>query len=72
MATVLTMTTGMDLKVERIRERVTARAIARAMNVSHQRVGQIEAAGVVTATTADRYRLALRQVTTPVENAAVA
>lgn len=66
------MTPGMDLKVERIRQKVTARRIARAMGVSHQRVAQIEATQLVTIAIASRYRDALRQVTAAPKNEAVA
>lgn len=56
------MTTGMDLKIERVRSRVRAIHIAEKMGVSRQRVAQIEALAVVEADTARRYRDALVSV----------
>lgn len=56
------MTTGMDLKVERIRARVTIGTLAAEMDLSRQRISQIEATAVVTPETAQRYRDALQVV----------
>lgn len=68
------MPTGMDLKLQRVRQRVTAKALAeRAGWKSHARVSQIESLAIVQPETADRYLSALRtfpEVTTPSENVA--
>lgn len=57
------MTTGMDLKVERVRARVTAQRLADTLAVSRQRVSAIESLGVVNDDLAGRYRDALLSVT---------
>lgn len=57
------MTTGMDLKVERVRARVSATRIAERMGVVRQRISQIEALAAVPDDTAERYRMALASVT---------
>lgn len=51
--------TGLDLKLERVAQRVTGRAIAHAMGVSSSRIGHVEASAVVTHEMAARYRAAL-------------
>jgi transcriptional regulator with XRE-family HTH domain len=53
------MTTGLDLKLERTAQRVTGRAVARAMGVSSSRIGHVEASAVVTPDFAARYRAAV-------------
>jgi len=60
---------GLDLKVERVRARVTATSIAEAMGVTRQRVSAIEAQAVVTARSTERYRAALMSVTSDAETA---
>lgn len=55
--------TGLDLKVERVRARVTGVGLARAMGVSRQRVSIIEASAVVTPDAAARYRDGLMSLT---------
>ena len=50
------MTSGLDLKVERVRSRITATDLARALGVSRQRVSQIEALGAVPIDQVSRYR----------------
>lgn len=55
--------TGMDLKVERIKARVTAVRLAEQMGVTRQRIAAIEGDAVVTPDTAERYREALLSVT---------
>lgn len=57
------MTTGMDLKVERVRARVTAQRLGETLEVSRQRVSAIEALAVVNPDLADRYREALLSLT---------
>lgn len=52
-------TTGLDLKVERVRDRVKQREIALSMGVSVSRVSKIEALGHVHPDLAARYRVAL-------------
>jgi transcriptional regulator with XRE-family HTH domain len=61
------MITGMDLKVERVRARVTAQRLAEALDVSRQRISSIEALAVVHADLAARYRGALASLTPEVE-----
>lgn len=61
------MTSGMDLKVERIRAKVTATDLASEMGVSRQRVSQLESATDVSEAMADRYRAALLSVAGRVE-----
>lgn len=56
--------TGLELKVERVRVRVKAIHVARAMGVSPSRLANIEQAAVVTTTTAARYRAALAECRT--------
>lgn len=65
------MLTGMDLKVERVKARVTAQRLAAALDVSRQRVSAIEALAVVNADLSDRYLAALLSLTirTEVEQA---
>jgi plasmid maintenance system antidote protein VapI len=58
---------GMDLKVERVRSRVTAVRLAEEMGVTRQRVAAIEGDAVVTAETAGRYRAALMSLTSAAE-----
>jgi transcriptional regulator with XRE-family HTH domain len=53
------MTTGMDLKLERTAARVTGRALARTMGLSHSRISAVEAYAVVTPEMVARYRAAL-------------
>lgn len=62
------MHVGLDLKVERIRARVTATELAVRMGVSRQRVSQLEAASDVTPAMAQRYREALLQVAPSSQN----
>jgi plasmid maintenance system antidote protein VapI len=50
---------GLTLKLERVAERVTGRALAHAMGVSASRIGHIEASAFVTPETAQRYRASL-------------
>lgn len=64
------MTTGMDLKLERVRARVTATDLARQMGVTSRRISNIESLAVVTDAAASRYRDALRQLTEAPENVA--
>ena len=66
------MTTGMDLKVARVRARVSATDIALIMGVSRQRVSQIETLPRVTDEMARRYRDALLQLTERPQNVAEA
>lgn len=61
------MTTGMDLKVERVKARVTAQRLARELEVSRQRISAIEALAVVNDDLVARYRAALVSVTSDVE-----
>ncbi len=63
-------TTGLDLKVERIRARVSAVRLAAAMSVARQRVSQVEALAVVNDDLVARYREALVSVTRKTEDAA--
>lgn len=56
------MTTGMDLKVERIRERVTVKAIAERMGVTSARITHIESQARVTAEAERRFRHALEEI----------
>lgn len=56
-------TTGLDLKVERIRSRITAKRLADELGVTRQRVSAIEALAVVGDDQVDRYRAALMSVT---------
>jgi transcriptional regulator with XRE-family HTH domain len=53
------MKSGLDLKLERTAQRVTGRAIARAMGVSSSRIGHVESSAVVTPEMVARYRAAL-------------
>lgn len=55
--------TGIDLKVERVRARVSAVRLASEMGVVRQRISQIEALAVVNDDLAARYRDALLSVT---------
>jgi DNA-binding XRE family transcriptional regulator len=61
------MTTGMDLKVERVRARATAQRLADVLDVSRQRISGIEALAVVHPDLAERYRDALASLTTGAE-----
>jgi plasmid maintenance system antidote protein VapI len=63
---------GLDLKVERVRARVTATAVAEAMGVTRQRVSAIEALAVVTEDVAERFRTAMMSLTSRPETTAVA
>lgn len=65
-----TATTGLDLKIERIRARVTATRLADEMGVTRQRISAIEGDAVVTDTAARRYRDALKSLTSMPQNAA--
>ena len=62
MADFAAMTTGMDLKVDRIRARVQQQDLARAMGVSRQRVAQVESWPKVHEAMEQRYRAALAQL----------
>lgn len=57
------MTTGLDLKLERVAARAKAIDLAEAMGVSRQRVSAIESLAVVPEDAATRYRTALLSVT---------
>lgn len=65
-------TTGLDLKVERVRARVTAKSLADQLGVTRQRVSAIEALAVVGDDQATRYRTALMSLTSEPQNAASA
>lgn len=54
---------GIDLKVQRVRARVSAVRLAGEMGVVRQRISQIEALAVVNDDLATRYRDALMSVT---------
>lgn len=54
-----TEATGLNLKLERVAERLTATAVGREMGVSNSRIGHIEASAFVTVETAARYRAAV-------------
>ena len=54
-------TTGLDLKIERLKAHLEQREIARRMGVSSNRVSNIETANFVTPEAAKRYREALAQ-----------
>lgn len=56
-------TSGIDLKVQRIRARVSAVRLASEMGVVRQRISQIEALAVVNDDLISRYRDALVSVT---------
>jgi transcriptional regulator with XRE-family HTH domain len=63
-------TTGLDLKVERVRSRVTAVRLAAAMGVSRQRVSQVESLDrAVSPDMQVRYREALLSLTGALANA---
>lgn len=66
------MTTGMDLKVERVKARAKATQVAAAMGVVRQRISQIEALAAVPDDMAERYRQALVSVAGAAENAVAA
>lgn len=53
------MTTGLDLKVERVRAKVRVKEMARALGVSDSRVTRIEAQPTVVDAMVERYRAAL-------------
>jgi len=57
-------TIGMELKIKRIRARVTQRALADRMGVSHPRVSIIENSSGLRADTVTRYLEALDYLTT--------
>lgn len=59
------MTTGLDLKVARVRARVKAKSVAEAMAVSQSRVAKIEREAEVSAPIAQRYLEAVAQCRTP-------
>lgn len=59
------MTSGLDLKVARTRERVKAKAIAEAMGVSQSRVAKIEREAVISAEIVKRYLEAVELCRTP-------
>jgi hypothetical protein len=54
-----TSTTGLDLKVERVKLQLPARAVADAMGISQSRLSRIEKPEPVTDRMLARYRLAL-------------
>lgn len=56
-------TSGIDLKIERVRTRATAKALADQLGVTRQRVSAIEALGVVNDDLVARYRDALMSLT---------
>lgn len=58
------MTSGLDLKVARTRERVKAKAIAEAMGVSASRIAKLEREAVVSPEMAGRYLTAVAQCRT--------
>lgn len=66
------MTTGMDLKVERVKARVTAQRLAASLEVSRQRISAIEALAVVNDDLVGRYRDALLSLTLEPQNAQAA
>lgn len=51
--------TGMELKLQRVERRVRVIDLARAMDVKHSRISQIEAQAQVTQRSAARYLAAL-------------
>lgn len=55
-------TTGIDLKVERVRANVTVTALAAQMGLSRQSVHAIERAARVVQERADQYRVALAAI----------
>lgn len=57
------MTSGLDLKLERVASRIKAVDLAREMGVSRQRVSSIEAVAVVPDETVSKYRSALVSLT---------
>jgi hypothetical protein len=59
----------MDLKVERVKARVTASRLASELDVSRQRISAIEALAVVHDELAERYRGALMSLTVGPETA---
>jgi len=59
-----TMTTGLDLKLARVRERVKAKHVAEAMGVSQSRIAKIEREAVVSPEIASRYLDAVAQCRT--------
>ena len=59
MSTITPATTGLDLKLRRVRHRVRVIDLAAAMEVSHARISQIESLAVVTPQTTQRYLAAL-------------
>jgi DNA-binding XRE family transcriptional regulator len=56
-------TTGMDLRLERVRSRIKANRLAATIGVSRQRIWQIEELPSVTDRWRDRYLAALRTLT---------
>jgi plasmid maintenance system antidote protein VapI len=58
------MTTGLDLKLQRVGSRVKANLLAEQMGVSSARVSAIENQAVVTDETATKYLAALQTLTT--------
>jgi plasmid maintenance system antidote protein VapI len=58
------MTTGLDLKLQRVRHRVKAKHLADQMGVSSARVSAVEGQAVVTSETAEKYLAALQTLTT--------
>lgn len=66
------ITTGLDLKVERVRARVTAKSLADQLGVTRQRVSAIEALAFVNDEQVGRYRSALMSLTSGQQNAATA
>lgn len=65
-------TTGIDLKVERVRARITAKRLADELGVTRQRVSAVEALAVVSEVQADRYRLALMSLTSDTQKSPTA
>lgn len=60
-------TTGLDLKIERVRARITAKRLADELGVTRQRVSAIEALAFVNSEQVDRYRSALVSLTSDAE-----
>lgn len=63
LATVPAMTTGIDLKIERIRARVPQAAVAQRMGVARATISRWESLPVVTEYKARYYRDALSDIT---------
>lgn len=63
-------TTGIDLRVDRVKARLSVQDIARETGWSRSWISQIELRDRVPADTAGRYREALRKLTNGTENVA--